>query len=229
MAKSSMKSCARNSPALEAGSPTLDRRPVEHAFFRRDATVVAPALVGLGLEVRDSGVRLLARIVETEAYPAGDPAAHTYRGKNTRNRSMYLEGGHAYVYRSHGIHACFNVVTGAANDGQGVLIRAAEPLEGLSFIEARRPGHPLRDWLRGPGRLCQGLGIGFDDDGTSLRTGRIRLVALELPPLVVAVSPRIGISRAMDAPLRFFSEGSPFVSGRSERRAASSTSRGSAR
>jgi DNA-3-methyladenine glycosylase len=217
-----MKSSAASFRALE-------RQPVPTAFFRRPAAVVGPELVGLGLEVRHGEERLLARIVETEAYPPGDPAAHTFRGKNARNQSMYLAGGHAYVYRSHGIHACFNVVTGFEDDGQGVLIRAAEPLEGLAWIEARRPGHPLRDWLRGPGRLCQGLGIGFDDDGTPLQNGRLRLVRLALPPLSVSVSGRIGISRAADAPLRFFATGSPFVSGRGGAAALAPSSRRGAR
>lgn len=202
-----MKSFGRNSAPLE-------RHPVESAFFEREASKVAHDLVGLGLEVRHGRKRLLARLVETEAYPPGDPAAHTYRGKNLRNQSMYLRGGHGYVYRSHGIHACFNIVTGAADDGQGVLVRAAEPLEGLDFMAQQRAGHPPRDWLRGPGRLCAGLGIRFDDDGIDLETGRIRVVRLRLPPLRVAVSGRIGISKAVAAPLRFFAADSPYVSGR---------------
>lgn len=206
-----MKSSERNSARAEK----LSRLPVPPEFFRRESAHVAHDLVGLGLEVREGKRTLLARIVETEAYPSGDPAAHTYRGKNVRNQSMYLEGGHGYVYRSHGIHACFNVVTGEADVGQGVLIRAAEPLEGLDTIAKRRAAHPPRDWLRGPGRLCDGLGIRFDDDGVDLRTGRLRIVRLPaLPPLRVSVSGRIGISRAVEAPLRFFATHSPFVSGR---------------
>ena len=166
--------------------------------------------------VAGSGVgRTLGQIVETEAYLcAGDDASHSSSGETLRNRSMFLAPGHAYVYLIYGIHHCFNVVTGPPGTGEAVLIRALEPLVGMGTMRARRGIRTSdRDLCRGPGRLCQALDIDRRDDGSYLRTGRLRL----LPPLpgpgpTLDVSRRIGITKSVDLPLRFRLASSPWVS-----------------
>jgi DNA-3-methyladenine glycosylase len=160
--------------------------------------------------------RCAVRIVETEAYTGPeDDASHAAAriGRTLRNRAMFGPPGIAYVYRIYGIHWCLNVVTDAVDHPAAVLIRAAEPLEGLETLRARRPGRPDRDLLRGPGNLCAALGI----------TGEHDHHPFDRPPLVildgefvsgraVETGGRIGVSRAADLPLRFWIRGSPWVS-----------------
>jgi DNA-3-methyladenine glycosylase len=158
--------------------------------------------------------RISGRIVETEAYVAGDAAAHTFRGPTPRNRSLYLERGHAYVYFAYGNHFMLNVSGQHHGVGEGVLIRALEPLEGLEMMRRRRRTPHLLELARGPGRLSAAMSINLRHDGADLcgggslwlgtavrRTGRI------------GTSVRIGISKAIDRPLRFYERGNPFVSG----------------
>lgn len=147
--------------------------------------------------------RVSGRIVETEAYTADDPASHSSRGPTPRNAAMFGPAGHLYVYRSYGIHWCANVVTGVEGDGQAVLIRAIEPVEGAEIMLRRRGRLPLAD---GPGKLCAALGIDDDDDGTDLVApdSPIRMVDDgTTPPARPIVGPRIGITRAVDTPWRF--------------------------
>lgn len=175
---------------------------------------MAARLLGCRLVVEKENGIIATRIVETEAYYGSDDAAsHAFRGMTPRNRSMFLLGGHAYVYFTYGMHFCLNVVTGDVGEGCAVLLRAAEVLSGHDLVAARRPGIAQRDWLRGPGRLCLGLGIDKRDDGRSFHERPIRLYPAvgEQPP--IATSPRIGISKNADVPLRFFFRDSPWVSG----------------
>ena len=159
--------------------------------------------------------RMTGRIVETEAYLHNDPAAHSFRGETPRNRSLFREGGHAYVYVSYGIHRMLNVAAGAHGIGTGVLIRAVEPLEGISLMQARRGTTVLIDLARGPGKLAQAMDITLGLDGIDLtRPGPLWLGSIDRPVGEIGVGLRIGITKAVDLPLRFFERGSPFVSGR---------------
>ena len=181
----------------------MPRSSPPRSWFERDAPVVAVDLLGKLLVVGREDNRASGRIVETEAYTADDPASHSYRGRTGCNAVMFGSPGHLYVYRSYGIHWCANVVTGAAGDGQAVLIRAIEPVEGIDEMLRRRGRHPLAD---GPGKLCQALGIDGAHDGLDLVVpgAAVRIVDDGSPPPAdPLVGPRIGISRAVEMPWRW--------------------------
>ena len=163
---------------------------------------MAPDLLGAVLVVERDGIRVAGRIVETEAYTADDPASHSYRGRTPRNRVMFGPAGHLYVYRSYGIHWCANVVTGSEGDGQAVLLRAVDPIEGAEEMLRRRGRPPLAD---GPGKLCQAFGLDGDDDGTDLCShGPIGIVDDGAGRRFVPIAgPRVGITKAIDTPWRF--------------------------
>ena len=177
-------------------------------WFARPAAEVAPALIGAFIGVGETG----GIIVEAEAYTSTDPAAHTYGGRQTaRNRSMFGPHGHAYVYRSHGLHWCMNFVCADEPRGSGVLIRALEPLEGIDVMARRRGVDNAYRLCAGPGCVCQALGVSGAHDGMSLFAPPFRFRPPDrAAPLVIG--PRIGISRAVDTPWRFGLAGSPFVS-----------------
>lgn len=184
----------------------LSRRAFS-AFFAADSATVARALVGAWLLVDGVG----GRIVETEAYDRDDPASHSHRGPTERNRSMFGPPGHAYVYRSYGLHWCLNFVCRETGHGAGVLIRAIEPLQGLDRMQARRGSADHRLLCSGPGRVGQALGITRALDGLPLDAPPFE-VRLGHAPVPVLAGPRIGISRAVDLPWRFGLAGSPFLS-----------------
>jgi DNA-3-methyladenine glycosylase len=199
-------------------------------FFLADTRVVAQRLVGYLLLRREKdGSTTGGRIVETEAYRHDDPASHSFRGPTERNAAMFLPPGHAYVYRSYGIHWCFNVVTGPRAVGEAVLIRAIEPLWGLDLQRERRalrseqhphttdPRHIDRRLSNGPGKLCQALEIDRSHDGLSLTDPASPVQILcpptgDTPPEQIDSTARIGISRASDKPWRFTLRGSRFLS-----------------
>ncbi|WP_083937430.1 DNA-3-methyladenine glycosylase [Sphingomonas sp. PR090111-T3T-6A] len=185
--------------------PLIDEGPQLPAdFFARDVETVARALIGVTLLVDGVG----GVIVETEAYDANDPASHCYRGRTSRNASMFGPPGRAYVYRSYGIHWCLNFVCLPAS---GVLIRALEPTAGLDQMAERRGTADLRRFCAGPGRLCQALGIGGRYDGHSLNQPPFELWPCTRPASISA-GPRIGISVGVETPWRFCLEGSSFPS-----------------
>ena len=157
-----------------------------------DAVPLARRLIGARLTVRGTG----GIIIETEAYAPDDPASHSHRGPTPRNASMFGPAGHAYVYRSYGIHLCLNVV---ATPGAAVLIRALDPDTGLDLMRARR-NSPLL--CSGPGRLTQALAIRPDDDGAAFDSPDFG-IALPAGVPALLIGPRIGISRAQDLPWRF--------------------------
>ena len=156
------------------------------------AVDLARRLIGATLLVRGAG----GTIIETEAYSRDDPASHSFRGPTARNASMFGPAGHAYVYRSYGIHLCLNVV---ARPGEAVLIRALDPTTGIEAMAARRNSPML---CNGPGRLTQALGVRPDDDGAPL-DGPELFIGLSPDQPDLLVGPRIGISRAQDLPWRF--------------------------
>jgi len=157
---------------------------------------------------------LSGRIVETEAYVVGDAAGHAYRGMTPRNRALFLERGHAYVYLAYGISYMLNVSSEAPGIGAGVLIRALEPREGIPIMKRNRGIEHLRDLARGPGRLASALRIDRRLDGLDLcREGPLWLGRGDAESGAIGQSMRIGITRDADRLLRFYVRDSPFVSG----------------
>jgi DNA-3-methyladenine glycosylase len=158
--------------------------------------------------------RLSGRIVETEAYLVGDAAAHTFRGQTPRNRSLFLERGHAYVYFTYGNHYMLNVSGNRDGIGEGVLIRAIEPLDGIAAMKRRRGTSRILDLTRGPGRLAAAMRIDRRLDGVDLcAKGPLWLGTAVNSPGSIGVSTRIGISKETHRLLRFYERGNPFVSG----------------
>jgi DNA-3-methyladenine glycosylase len=194
-------------------------RKLATSFFLHDTVTVARALLGCVLWRRlDDGQVLAARIVETEAYlGANDMASHARRGlRSERNASMYLEGGHAYVYFTYGMHWCMNVVTNEADIAEAVLLRGAEPLRGIEAMRMRRP-KAKKEWelMNGPGKICMAMEIDRKLDGESLRGDRLWITGRDADVPEIAVSTRIGIDNSGDAaawPLRFFIPGNRNVS-----------------
>ncbi|UQN15520.1 DNA-3-methyladenine glycosylase [Gulosibacter sp. ACHW.36C] len=174
--------------------------------------VAARRLLGCTVVRELDGRILRARIVEVEAYDEEDPASHTHRGPTPRNAAMFLAAGHAYVYLSYGIHHCLNVVVGEAGHGAGLLIRAVEPLEGEDVMLARR-GTSRRQLTNGPGKVCAALGIDLSLTGHDLSLPPLQLEReCEHPLSDIVVTTRIGISKAAEAPRRFYLGGYPDVS-----------------
>jgi DNA-3-methyladenine glycosylase len=188
------------------------------AFFSRPTEVVAQALLGM-VVVSTAGDELTtARIVETEAYLGyDDPASHGYlHRRNTRNQALFGPPGSWYVYLSYGMHWCANLVCQRPGLASAVLLRALEPLEGLEVMRRRRGPVADRELCSGPGKLCQALGITRDLDSKRMAQSE----ALVHRPRsseqgTIVVTPRIGITKAADWPLRFVLAGSPWLSRRS--------------
>jgi DNA-3-methyladenine glycosylase len=156
----------------------------------------------------------VARIVEVEAYQEDDPASHSYRGMTARTEIMFGTPGHLYVYFSYGNHWCMNVVTGRTSEGSAVLLRGAEPLEGVEWMRSARGVESVRDLCSGPGRLTQAFGITKAQNGLDLVSGEDLYVAAgeRLSDERIVVGPRIGISVATEVLWRFFEQDSRFVS-----------------
>jgi DNA-3-methyladenine glycosylase len=185
----------------------MTRRARRQIDFDAPSPVVAQALIGATLLVDGVG----GVIVETEAYDQADAASHTFMGPTARNAAMFGAPGHAYVYRSYGIHWCLNFTCRPAGHGAGVLIRALEPLEGLDVMRERRGLADPRLLCSGPGRLGQALGITMAHYGKPLDCPPFFVRAPD-KALEVVAGPRIGISKAIEAPWRFGLAGSRFVS-----------------
>jgi len=206
--------------AAEGGVRPETARRLPRSFFERPTLEVARDLLGRRLVRLERGRRISGCIVEVEAYIGEyDQASHAAVGRTPRNAVMYGPAGHAYVYFIYGKHYCLNVVTEREGFPAAILIRALEPEEGLERIARRRPGVPMRDWLRGPGRVCAGLGIDRRFNGHDLCAPGAQLWLEEgepVPDEAVAVGPRIGVrgdALARCRPWRFYVRESPFVSG----------------
>lgn len=189
-------------------------RPFPAAFYNRNTEDVARELLGAILEHRTAGGVARGRIVETEAYLGPhDPACHAAAGLTPRTRTLHGPPGHAYVYFIYGMHWCFNAVTREEGHGSAVLVRAVEPLQGLSLMRKRRGVERDLDLTSGPARLCEAFAIARDQDGTRLDRGPLRILpGVPVPDEEVAITPRVGIRKAADWPLRFLIRASRFVS-----------------
>ena len=175
--------------------------------FRAPSHEVARLLIGVTLLVDGVG----GRIVETEAYDREDPASHCFGGLTLRNAAMFGPPGHAYVYRSYGIHWCLNFVCEAAGSASAILIRAIEPLEGVAKMRRRRGLKDDRLLCSGPGRLCEALGVTVAHNGLALDRPPFRLIARgETPEIAAGV--RIGITKAAELPWRYGLAGSRYLS-----------------
>jgi len=195
-------------------------KPLPRSFYLDDTVSISRALLGCVLWRRLDGELLAGRIVETEAYlGANDMASHVRRGlRSPRVESMYLPGGHAYVYFTYGMHYCMNVVTQEEDIAEAVLLRALEPLQGLESMRTRRP-KAKRDFelMNGPGKLCAAMAIDRALDGERLdgKTLFITPRDIEVADDEIAVSARIGVENSGEAapwPLRFYLRGNRYVS-----------------
>jgi DNA-3-methyladenine glycosylase len=198
----------------ETGATSVRPRVLDRAEMPVDTAELARFLIGKML------VRILAegvaggRIVETEAYGIGDPAGHAFRGITPRNRPLFLERGHAYVYLAYGVSFMLNVSSETPGVGAGVLIRAIAPTSGIAIMERNRGVLRVRDLARGPGRLCEALSIDRRLDGIDLcQAGPLWLGSDGEASGEIGQSKRIGITRAADSRLRFYARGNSFVSG----------------
>jgi DNA-3-methyladenine glycosylase len=188
--------------------------PLTRTALPVDTEALARYLIGKIMVRELPEGRASGRIVETEAYIIGDAAGHAYRGMTPRNRSLFLERGHAYVYVAYGTSQMLNVSSETPGIGAGVLIRALEPSDGISIMQRNRGVTRLRDLARGPGRLTAALRIDRALDGLDLcQEGPLWLGRDGHEPGEIAQSNRIGVTRDAHRPLRFYVKDSPFVSG----------------
>lgn len=201
-------------------------RPVEPTFFRGSTESIARRLLGMLLLRRTAEGITGGIIVETEAYLADDPSSHAFRGPSARNQAMFGPPGRAYVYQTRH-HFCVNVVTRPDGVGEAVLLRALEPTIGLEFMASRRKTDEPTRLARGPANLCAALAIDRGLDGATLLDAEGDLILAQVDggnmDLVkrgpIIATPRIGISKAVEWPLRFLYRDSPFVSrGRAKKR-----------
>ena len=176
-------------------------------FFARSVHEVAPELIGAELLVEGVG----GLIVEAEAYDQQDPASHGYGGRTARNASMFGPPGHAYVYRSYGVHWCLNLVCEQEGTAAAVLVRALKPTHGLEAMRVRRGLTDLRALCSGPGKLSQALGVTREHDGLPLDRPPFRLDPRDTAPATVS-GPRVGITQATELSWRYAEAGSRFLS-----------------
>jgi len=200
--------------ALKNSSEKFSLRPLRRSALPSDTVKLSRFLIGK-VVVHDLPTgRLSGRIVETEAYPPGDPAGHHFRGPTPRIRSMYLAPGHAYIFFNYGAHFMLNVVSEPAGIAAAILIRALEPLDGIELMQRHRKTTRLLDLTRGPGRLAAAFQIDRRHDGLDLcAPGPLWLGEISQPTGQIGKTVRIGITRAADQLLRFYERGNPFVSG----------------
>jgi DNA-3-methyladenine glycosylase len=188
--------------------------PLPRSTLPHDTVSLARFLLGKILVRELPKGQATGRIVETEAYLEGDPACHAYRGMTRRNRSLFLEVGHAYVYVCYGVSLLLNVSSENHGTGSGVLLRALEPLAGIDLMQSARQGIRLRDLARGPGRLTSALQVDLGHDGIDLfARGPLWIGSDGTTVDAIGESVRIGITKGANARLRYFVAGSPYLSG----------------
>jgi DNA-3-methyladenine glycosylase len=204
----------RPAPLQTAFHLAREVRRLSRASLPSDTAELARYLIGKTIVRKIGRNRMSGRIVETEAYPPGDQSGHAYRGRTARNQTLFLGTGFAYVYFIYGTSYMLNVTAEEPGVGAGVLLRAIEPLEGIDLMRRLRKADKLRDLARGPGRLATALQIDRRLDGFDLcADGPLWLGTPVRETAHIRMALRIGITRDVDRPLRFFEEDSPFVSG----------------
>lgn len=182
---------------------------LSQVFFQKDAVELAQDLLGCILVHEANEGVTSGTIVETEAYSQEDAASHSYKGETERTKAMFGPAGHAYIYFTYGMHYCFNVVSGEVGHGQGVLIRALEPVSGVDLMQRRRGRET--DLCNGPAKLVQAMGITKADYGKSLFDSNLYIKPRQAKP-AISQGPRIGITQAVDVPWRFWVTDNPHVS-----------------
>lgn len=190
-------------------------KPNSLDILKLDSLKAAPKLLGWEIVRNTPHGEIKLKIVETEAYRQDDPASHSYRGLTARTAPMFEPGGTLYVYFTYGTHYCLNFVTGLKGAGEGVLIRAGEPVSGIGIMQTNRNVKNIYTLANGPGKLAQALGI--TDTSLSGKKLNDSIIFLYPPkeavdPALISVSPRIGIKKAADNPWRFYIKGNPYVS-----------------
>jgi len=170
---------------------------------------VAPLLLGMKLSVKTPEGIIAGFIVETESYDSKDPASHTFKGPNIRNRSMFMQPGTLYVYLSYGLHNCLNIVCGKS-DGQAVLIRSIEPVAGIDIMQQRRRQTDLIKLTNGPAKLTQALAITLSDDG--IQIGHKVMLTSGFEPDKITQTTRVGITKAVNDQRRYYVTDNPYVS-----------------
>lgn len=199
---------------LGESSEKISIRRIRRSELPTDTVKLSRFLIGKVVVHELPAGRVSGRIVETEAYPPGDPAGHHFRGPTPRIKSMYLAPGHVYVFFNYGAHFMLNVVSEPPETAAAILIRSLEPLEGVEIMQRHRKTTELLDLTRGPGRLAQALQIDRRHDGVDLCENEpLWLGEISQPTGPIGKSVRIGVTRAADKLLRFFERGNPFVSG----------------
>lgn len=214
----SKKFLKKINPIAELSSIVLS--PIDRKYYQRNCLEVAKDLLGKILVVKNSNKIISGIIVETEAYNgASDEASHSFAGITKRNKVMFEDGGHLYVYFTYGVHHCANVVTGFKNDGQAVLIRAIEPLSGIEFMSRNRFGCKLKNekdlisLTNGPGKICQSFGITLLQNGIDLCDNKIFISdSNREQKFEICQTKRIGITKSKNLKWRFFIKGNRFVS-----------------
>jgi DNA-3-methyladenine glycosylase len=190
-------------------------RRLSRAHLPVNTVELARYLIGKVIVHDTPGGRLSGRIVETEAYPVGDAAGHAFRGMTPRNRSLFLERGHAYVYLAYGVSYLLNVSSEKAGVGAGILLRAVEPLDGFELLDSAHRKNQLADIGSGPGRLTKALQVDLSCDGLDLCSASSSLWLAETPLKTgpIGKSVRIGLTHAADRLLRFYERGNEYISG----------------
>jgi DNA-3-methyladenine glycosylase len=189
-------------------------RRLPRSFYLQPTLLVARKLLGAFLVRNSPRSLLVGRIVEVEAYLGGrDPASHAYRGRTRRNDVMFWKGGHLYVYFTYGMHYCCNVVTGPEDTAHAVLIRAVEPMEGVTLMTRRRRTRDLFNICSGPAKLCKAFAIGRRENGTDLCGNRIWIAPPEYPvhPRDIGRSTRVGLRLGGKRQWRFYLRNSRFL------------------
>ncbi len=181
-------------------------------FLDQPASKSAPQLLGCRLLYESGKGTTSGMIIETEAYLGDDPASHSYNGKTPRNEVMFGPSGRAYIYFTYGMHYCFNIVTGRPGEGEAVLIRALEPIEGLALMKKRRRQQDIKNLCSGPAKLVQAMGITSGCNGQDLSAGRLRLLAAGSRDFDIVRATRIGIKKSTDKKLRFYIRDNPYIS-----------------